>query len=304
MRVLGCVFGVALLLPSLALVGCAGASYKDMAGNMEAPEAQYVEGVAMAEPDGAADVPAAVVLADRKIIYTATIELNVESFDDVPEKVQAAVERHQGYISGSEIHGVPGQPRRGHWTIRVPVTQYEQFLAAARTLGEVRSVTTDSADVSEEYYDVEARIHNKKKAESRLVAHLEETTAKLEDILTVERELARVREEIERMEGRLRYLKDRTSLSTIQLHVNEVTQYSPEEAPAYSTRIGRTWQSSLDSLLHVGQTLLLVLVFAAPWLVIFLILGTVVWIILRRIWRRLQGKPVCAEVVRGKSNEP
>ena len=134
-------------------------------------------------------------------------------------------EQHSGYIAKSNVRGRPGSPRSGEWTIRVPVANYEDFLAAARELGETRSVRTDSDDVTAEFYDVEARIRNKKQEEDRLRKHLEDSTGKLEDILHVEREISRVRGEIERMEGRMRVLKDLTSLTTINLRVDEIEDY-------------------------------------------------------------------------------
>jgi tellurite resistance protein len=66
----------------------------------------------------------------------------------------------------------------------------------------VRSLNSDAQDVTEEFYDVDARLRNKRVEEQRLVEHLKKSTARLQDILAVEREISRVRGEIEQMEGR------------------------------------------------------------------------------------------------------
>jgi hypothetical protein len=208
----------------------------------------------------------------RKIIYTADVELVVEQFDAVPSKVEALARRFGGYVASSTIRGSEGQPRNGRWTIRVPVARYEESLAAMKQLGEVRRVSTDSRDVSEEYYDLEARIRNKKTQESRLLELLADATGKLEEVLKVERELSRVREEIERMEGRIRVLDDLTALTTVELSVVEIKDYVPEEAATYATRVRRAFGGSIDTMVSTAEGLSIWVVAASPWLGMLLVL--------------------------------
>ncbi len=225
----------------------------------------------------------------RKIVYTAEVDLIVEDFEPVPEQVETLAEQFDAYVANSTVSGSPGSPRTGHWTIRVPVERYEEFLAAARQLGEVRRVSVDSQDVTEEYYDVEARIRNKKKTESRLLRHLEDATGKLEEILEVEKELDRVCEEIERVEGRLRVLKDLTSLTTIQLTVSEIKDYVPEEAASYATRVRRGFQASIATLVSAAQGLSIAVIVLLPWLVILLVLGVLSFALWRLVRTRRAG---------------
>ena len=204
----------------------------------------------------------------RQIIYTARLNLIVEEFNGVPEMVEKLASSHSGFIADSTLEGSSGSPRSGTWTIRVPVRQYGTFLDAAKALGEFQSLTTESQEVTAEYYDVKARIANKQLQEKRLLELLEKGTGKLEDILAVEEQLARVREEIERMQGRMRVLKDLTAFSTITLSVNEIKGYQPPEAPTFGNRIARAWSGSLDALLNAGQNLVIGIVAVGPWLVI------------------------------------
>lgn len=90
----------------------------------------------------------------RRIIYTASIELIVEEFEGVPGKVAELAEKFGGYVASSSIQGQPGSPRLGTWTLRVPIAQYANLLSEANELGELRSLTSNSQDVSEEYYNV------------------------------------------------------------------------------------------------------------------------------------------------------
>ena len=207
----------------------------------------------------------------------------------MPRRIAELAEQFGGYVASSNIQGQPGFPRRGSWTIRVPVERYSDLLSEARELGELRSLTSNSQDVSEEYYDVEARIRNKQKTEARLVALLEEATGNLEQVLEVERKLDGVREEIERMQGRLRVLADQTSLATVTLTVEQIPGYQPEEKPTYGTRVERVFRSSLHTLVTTAADLSIVVVALSPWLAVLLVVGLIVTpvvLAIRRIRRR------------------
>jgi len=222
----------------------------------------------------------------RKIIYTADVELVVEDFSDLPARVEELVRQNDGYIASSNLSGSAGDRRSGTWKIRVPVERFNAFLDAARTLGEVRRIGTNSQDVSEEYYDVEARIRNRKREEEQLLKLLAERTGELDDVLAVERELSRVREEVERLEGRLRVLQDLTALTTVTLTIEEVKNYVPAEAATLGTRLRRTFTGSLESLRTTGEALLIFVVALSPWLVVFAIPALFVAVTVRRTWRR------------------
>src|SRR5438552_2755585 len=87
-----------------------------------------------------------------------------------------------------------------------PSARFDDAVLGVKPLGKVESSSASAMDVGEEFVDVNARIANSKRLEARLVTLLSTRTGKLEDVLAVERELARVREEIERSETRVRYL--------------------------------------------------------------------------------------------------
>lgn len=279
---------VALLLISLA--GCGGSAEmapsssekmtggEAMADSMDMPaiaEAD-VTNAALPEDPGEAEIGQAGEAKpdapdreiQRQIIYTARLSLVVEEFDGVAEQVEKLASSHGGFVANSNLQGSSGSPRHGSWTIRIPVRQYGTFLEAAKSIGEFQSLTTESQEVTAEFYDVLARIANKQRQEKRLIELLEEATGKLEEVLKVEEQLARVREEIERMQGRMRVLKDLTSFSTITLSIQEIKGYQPPAAPTFGNRIARTWEGTLTALLETGQNLVLFVVAVGPWLVI------------------------------------
>ncbi len=215
-----------------------------------------------AAPEEAAKTPA----LPRKIIYTADVNLICESLSDTGAKVEAKVKEFGGYVSGRQMDGASGVNRTASWTVRVPAEKFEAFLAALPGMGELQSATTSSQDVSEEFYDATARLKNKRIEEERLVQLLKSATGRLTEILTVEKEISRVREEIERIEGRLRYLSSQADLSTVTLHVSEVRGYIPPRPPGLGTEVGRSFTSSVDALGAVLKGFLLLLVALLPWL--------------------------------------
>ena len=145
---------------------------------------------------------------NRKIVYNAHVELAVEDFTGVPDQVIALVKQYDAYVANSNLSGLTGETRRATWTIRVPVERFEDFVGAAKGLGDLQRVSTTSRDVSEEYYDVEARIRNKTKEEARLLELLENRPGELKDVIEIERELLRVRGGWERMRRRRRVLAE------------------------------------------------------------------------------------------------
>lgn len=220
--------------------------------------------------------------ADRKIIYTAMVDLVTDDLNAIEPKLLALVAEAGGFVAETNQTGSAGGQRSAQWRIRVPVDTYDGFLQKTRTLGEVRSVNVGSQDVTEEFVDVTARVNAKKVQEQRLIDLIKNATANLEEVLKVEGELARVRAEIERMEGRLRFLKDHTDLTTVTVTVTEIKNYVPPEAPTFGTKIRRNWAESTTLLQQNLGDFVLGLVSWAPFLPFYLAgWGLFIWLLSR-----------------------
>jgi hypothetical protein len=280
-----------LLLIVVVAAGCGmKADYSETTAEYNIPGEMKADSTAVAATSAESAMTAATgdaAAVERKIIYTAEVDLVVEDFGPLPEKIDRLVQQFDAYVARSNVSGMPGQPRRGVWTIRVPVPRYGEFLAEARQLGEVKSVRSDSKDVTAEFFDVDARIRNKQREEERLIKLLDDVTGKLQDILEVERELSRVRGEIEQFQGRLRVLKDLTAMTTVEIRVDEIRNYVPEspEAPTYGMRVRRAFAGSIASLVSAGQEFSIALVAALPWLAVLSVMALVA-LALRRLLRR------------------
>jgi hypothetical protein len=222
--------------------------------------------------------------SERKIIYVAEVALVVDDFAAAETAVPKLVKEFHGYLSEASISRPTGKIRSGQWTVRVPVDQFDAFLDAVTKLGVPESRRQTAQDVTEEFVDLEARINNSKRIEAEILKLLEDRTGNIKDVLEVQARLGEVRGEIERMEGRVRYLQNRTALTTVTVNIREELGYRPPEAPSFSNRLQRGWTRSLDSMRKFGENAAVFFVIAVPWLVLWaVILLPVVWFIRRRL---------------------
>lgn len=218
----------------------------------------------------------------RKIIYTGVVDLIVDDFDGSEGKLRQLVEEHDGYLADSEIQNQPGSPRSGKWTVRVPTKHFPAFVQAVIKLGEVRNRTTNSQDITDAYYDSDARLKADEAEEKSLLALLEKTQGKVEDILKVRDQLRTVRGQIEQRKSQLQRWDKDVDLATVTVHLLDRRDYSPPLMPDFGSTIGRTFQGSIEALVAVGKGLILVVVAIAPWLVVLALLIAPPLV----IWRR------------------
>jgi hypothetical protein len=160
-------------------------------------------------------------LPSQMIIRTGQVSVEVDSLEKAIAQVTDLAIKAGGYVANSSISSGANSARTATIEVKLPSDRYSGTLDGMKQIGLVRSAATTTQDVGEEFVDVSARMSNARRLEERLISVLANKTGKLQDILEVERELARVREEIERYEGRIRYLKAQVSMSTLVVTVFE-----------------------------------------------------------------------------------
>jgi hypothetical protein len=159
--------------------------------------------------------------AAAMLIRTGTAAVEVDSLETAVARVRALAERVGGYVANSSLAAGREQLRSATLELRVPAARFDELVGGLAPFGRVERVEVQAQDVGEEFVDVTARVANARRLEARLVELLATRTGRLHDVLSVERELARVREEVERHEGRLRYLRTRSATSTLTVTVHE-----------------------------------------------------------------------------------
>jgi hypothetical protein len=227
--------------------------------------------------------------ASLKIIYNANIEVIVKDLKAAKGLLKSAIGKSGGFIASDEVREQTGETRSGHWRIRVPTEQFETLREAILEIGEPVQNKADSEDVTDQYFDLEGRIKNKKTEQEAIRRYLEDKkiTAKLEEIVAVERELSRISGELEQLEGTMRRLQDRTSLATIDVTFREIRDYVPPQTPTFSNRISRAFGNSLADLKVAGENVAVGVAAAAPWLLVALILVAPIALIIRRVWKMI-----------------
>ncbi len=236
--------------------------------------------------------------ADRKIVYTGSMELETKQFDEAIGQIAALVEENGGYISSQEISGQSlswsgNYYERYAWlTVRVPAAQFDGLMTGVSGVCNVtgRSVWTD--DISDTYYDAQAHLDTLNLQEERLLEILSKAE-KLEDVITLEQALSEVRYEIESLTARLRRMDDQVDYSTLTLTVSEVVEYSElEKKPAtFGERLSGAAKRSGEKIVAFFQDLALWAVEDLPVLLLWLILfGAVLWALVK-VLRRFRRTP-------------
>jgi len=190
-----------------------------------APAAQFydsqTEKVSLSEVDKAESTTEA---ADRKIIRNADITIEVPSTTDAQHRVTSIAEAHGGFVVTSEAKqresNDPAQRTLDiKLVVRVPSNQFGNAFDEIKQLaGNTPAEQVTSQDVTEDFIDLEARIKTQKALEVQFLEIMRQAH-KIEDALEVQRQIAEVRTEIEKLEGRKRFLENRSSLSTINVNI-------------------------------------------------------------------------------------
>lgn len=210
---------------------------------------------------------------ERKIIRNGSISLDTRDYRAAEKQIVEQTTALGGFISQSNVYfyGEKQDLLAGYILIRIPEARFDQAMAFLETQGKVTSRNSNSSDVTEEFIDLETRIRNLKTKETRLLEILR-SQGSLQDLLAVENELANTRFEIERLEGRLRFLGSRVELSTIEIHMREVRDLeggiSGSGFSDLGTRIREALFKSVNLLLDYTAKAIVFLVSLIPFLAI------------------------------------
>ena len=159
--------------------------------------------------------------AALKLIWTASLQVEVPNFRAAADEAGRAAAALGGYVSDRQSAETGTGRERGTLTLRIPSERFDGAMGAFRKLGRVRSETVQTQDVTRAYSDLETRLKVKRETAARLREILTRQTGKVSEVLEVEREIARVVEEIEQAEGERRYFDNQVALSTITLSLHE-----------------------------------------------------------------------------------
>ncbi len=166
-------------------------------------------------------------LANRKLIRNAQVQLEIVGFDAAVQKITAFANEERGYVATTTSEKQANGKLRGRVVVKIVPENLDRFLPKIRGLGELKNQALGSEDVTKAYFDTDARLKNARVMEQRLIDMLKTKTGKVSDLLQVEKELARVREEIEKMQGELKYWDSQVQLATVTISLAEKDMEEP-----------------------------------------------------------------------------
>ena len=182
-------------------------------------------------------------------------------------------------------------------TLRVPADKLATVVNELKKLGRVEAESQSGDEVTQQYTDLTARLSNARNTEQRLIAVLRERTGKVKDILEVEQEIARVREEIETMDAERRTMENRVQFATIQLQVREDYKAALEVTPP--TTGTRLWNALVTGIRDAAESFLALILFALNAGPTLLLWAAILFWPARLAWRHV--RPQLVPVTRASS---
>jgi len=217
-------------------------------------------------------IAAAEAASSRKVIKTAQVGLEVNDLKQAQKRVLDLVESKAGFVQSLSVTTTSEVRKDATIVARIPSIAFREVYEQVKQLGEVERDEVGGRDVTKQYADLEARIANKQVQEERLRDILKRR-GKLSELLEVERELARVRGEIEQYQGELRYLKDQVQFSTITIYLYELGEAPVPEGPGWQLlyHLRGAWLSLLNLLQALVTGLVYAVIVPSPFWVLLII---------------------------------
>jgi hypothetical protein len=184
---------------------------------------------------------------EQKIIKNAALRFETPDMDETYRQILTAAKKHAAMVQ-SDVEGKDYESVFRNMTIRLPNKNFDAFLAdAGKGVSYFDRKEISSEDVTEEFIDVEARLKAKKTLESRYLELLKKAN-KVSEMLEIERELANVREEIEAREGRLKYLENHVSMSTVTIEFYKKTAVEGGVTVSYGSKLWNAIKSGFNGI--------------------------------------------------------
>jgi hypothetical protein len=273
MRRVWLLLGAVVVLGTACAQGVSEQVAGDAAGGGSAPGQEEQPGAVPGVPGGAAPSIEGLPPLTPTVIRTANLEVEVDrdGLGGALDQATNVAVAYGGFVVSSSVQGE--EARTGSLVIRIPAQSFDAAVTDLRRLGRIEEQRISSEEVGAEFIDLEARQRNLE-AHERQILQLMREASTISETIRVQQVLERIQLEIERIEGRLRFLEDQTALATISLHLVE------EGAPVAESQgvIARAWDAAVEGFMAIIAALVVVLGYTAP---IAIVAGIVLLVYLR-----------------------
>jgi hypothetical protein len=223
---------------------------------------------------------------ERMVIHTADIRMKVKNLSKTQQKIEEKVTKYGGYVVQSNSNDEGEGALSGSLTVRIPEKRFQQFLHdAEESAAKVQERSIKGEDITEEYVDLQSRLKSKQAVETRLLEFMK-NAAKTEDLLKISADLATVQEDMERIQGRMKFLDNQVSYSTVNISMFENRVVVPDvDKDNLNTweKTKRQFAGSMNFLLSAGSGIIVFFIGNIPVLLLLALIG---WIIYRYMIKR------------------
>jgi hypothetical protein len=195
----------------------------------------------------------------RMLVRTGSIELESEDPEVAADKIIVMVESYGGYVARLSSSG--GEKKSVSMVVKIPESVFYKVLAEIRRIGRVVGEDVSVQDVTEQYIDLEARLKNLRAEEEWLLAAVEKAQS-VQDLLMIEKELWRVRGEIERIEAQLKNLERMVAYSSISIWIRMPEE--PEPSPYPMMDFTPVLAAAVTALIHIAYGLVFLIIVGSP----------------------------------------
>jgi hypothetical protein len=230
------------------------------------------------------------VNVSQKLIFTGQVNFETLNFEKTRTNLCDYISSIGGYQQNSSIKG-GGIGYEGvksaEYVFRIPKTNYIQAFTDLRKFGTVVFEQSSGEDVTDQYFDTEARLKSLKIQYERLEALLQKAV-KMEDILKIEKELQTTLYDIENYTGTLKKWDSLVEYSTLKVNINEVEQIKPtipKEKDGFFSRIAFGFKNSVIELWEFLQNFI---VFVAAALPVIIPLGLICYLLYRLVRKKIK----------------
>lgn len=267
-------------------VSTTAVSSNSMAADAMTEEAGYAPQETEAMADTTGELNPEDFAQDRKIIYTADVSIETETYDDGVATIRSLLDETGGYISSTSQSGssVDGN-RRADYTCRVPADRYRDFLDGLSGAGNVYSVSEYTDDITMQYIDVEARISSLEAQRDRL-QQLADEAEDIETLLSIETQLSDVQYQLESYTAQMRSYDNQVDYSTVNVYLREVRKVS--EGTGFGTRVRAAFSGSWDNFVEGVQGFVIAVIYALPLICILAVIAVIVIPLVIRHNRRVR----------------
>lgn len=278
-----------VLVPLFALLLCLSCVLFSSCGKASSGDSAYPNEMAPGADGSGSSVSSPQIGEDRKVIVTATYEIETLAFDDTCSKLEEATKAAGGYVKDSTVRPhTQSTKATANYTLRIPASATDSFSTALVGIGNVTYQTQSTQDVTLSYADITARIASLEQEQTR-VMQLYENATTTSETLQIQNRLSDINAELSSLRSQLAVMENAVAYSTFTVKIRETKSYTEEESDSFWVQFGSSFGDSFGTFLDVLGNVMIALVYVLPYGLVGGAIVTVI-ILIHRHKKKIKGE--------------